>query len=120
MDFSHAGYRGGGVALPVVPVQESIAPSGGADDAPAIQAALDAVAARPLMGGFRGAILLKPGSYNLGATLNIKASGIVLRGSGSAVGGTEVKMVGVPHDLFAMRGTGSWSVAAETTFTDAY
>jgi hypothetical protein len=120
MDFSHAGYRAGGVALPVVPMQEMIGPSGGADDAPAIQAALNAVAAKPLVNGVRGAVVLKPGSYNLGATLTINASGVVLRGSGSGTGGTEIKMTGMPHDLFAIRGSGSWAVGPETTFTDAY
>src|SRR5262245_51644094 len=54
MDFSHAGYMGGGVALPSVPVQQTVAPGGG-DDTAAIQKALDAVAALPLKDGFRGA-----------------------------------------------------------------
>jgi len=119
MDFSHAGYRGGGVALPVVPMGEMIGPSGGPDDAPAIQAALNAVAAKPLVSGVRGAVVLKPGTYNLGATLSINASGVVLRGSGSGTGGTEIKLTGMPHDLFAIRGSGSWAVGPETTFTDA-
>src|SRR5687767_11558946 len=39
MDFSHAGYMGGGVALPDVPVRKTVKPSGGEDDAGAIQAA---------------------------------------------------------------------------------
>src|SRR6185369_8658784 len=47
MDFSSAGYRGGGVAIPEVPTVMTIGPSGG-DDSAAIQAALDAVAQRPL------------------------------------------------------------------------
>jgi hypothetical protein len=119
MDFSHAGYHGGGVALPMVPVAEMVSPSGG-DDAGAIQAALDAVAKRPLSGGFRGAVLLKPGTFMLGTTLQLTASGVVLRGSGSAAGGTELKLTGAPHDLMAIKGSGSWSVGAETTITDAY
>src|SRR5205814_2852730 len=62
MDYSSAGYLGGGVALPVVPVAMTIGPSGG-DDSAAIQAGIDAVSQRPLQNGLRGALLLKPGKY---------------------------------------------------------
>ena len=48
MDFSHAGYMGGGVALPDVPVKRTVEPSGGEDDTAAIQAAIDEVSALPL------------------------------------------------------------------------
>ena len=64
MDFSHAGYMGGGVALPTVPVKRTVKPSGGEDDAAAIQAAIDEVSALPLVKGFRGAVLLAPGVYS--------------------------------------------------------
>jgi hypothetical protein len=120
MDFSHAGYRGGGVALPAVPVAQTLKPSGGADDAPAIQAAIATVSAKPLVNGFRGAIVLEPGTFNVGATLTITSSGVVLRGSGSGTGGTELKLTGAAHDLISIKGTGSWTVAAETTFSDPY
>ena len=39
MDFSHAGYMGGGVALPTVAVKRTVKPSGGPDDTALIQAA---------------------------------------------------------------------------------
>jgi hypothetical protein len=39
MDFSSAGYMGGGVALPDVPVKQIVKPTGGEDDTAAIQAA---------------------------------------------------------------------------------
>src|SRR6186997_2641713 len=42
MDFSYAGYRGGGVALPDVPVKRTVKASGG-DDTKMIQAAIDDV-----------------------------------------------------------------------------
>src|SRR3954449_10802953 len=48
MDFSYAGYRGSGVALPDVPVKRTIKPSGGEDDTTTIQAAIDEVAKMPL------------------------------------------------------------------------
>src|SRR5688500_13091906 len=60
MDFSHAGYMGGGVAIPNVPVTRTVKPSGGEDDTVAIQAAIDEVSALPLKGGFRGAVVLAP------------------------------------------------------------
>lgn len=62
MDFSHAGYMGDGVALPALRVKKEVAPSGG-DDSAAIQAAVDEVSALPLVNGFRGAVLLTPGTY---------------------------------------------------------
>ena len=84
MDFSSAGYMGGGVAFPNVTVKRTIRPLGnGGDDVAVIQATIDAVAALPLENGFRGAILLEPGTYNCSRTIRISANGIVLRGSGS-------------------------------------
>src|SRR5215213_2676134 len=83
MDFSHAGYMGGGVALPIVPVKVTVKPSGEKDDTKTIQAAIDEVAAMPLQNGFRGTVLLSPGIFNCSGTLTIAASGVVLRGSGS-------------------------------------
>src|SRR5436305_11558998 len=56
MDFSYAGYMGGGVALPDVPAKRTVKPTGGDDDTAAIQSAIDAVAAMPIENGFRGAV----------------------------------------------------------------
>ena len=104
MDFSHAGYMGGGVALPDVPVKKTIKPTGGDDDAAAIQAAIDEVAALPLEGGFRGAVLLEPGIYRCGGTINITASGVVLRGSGATgESRSTLLLTGRPHAAIAMR-----------------
>ena len=83
MDFSQAGYRGGGVALPEVPVAAMVSPSG-ADDTAAIRAAIDEVSMRPLVNGLRGAVLLKPGKFQTSSTITVSASGVVMRGSGSA------------------------------------
>ena len=55
MDFSHAGYMGGGVAIPDVPAKKMVSPTGG-DDTAAIQAAIDAVSSLPLQNGARGAV----------------------------------------------------------------
>ena len=83
-DFSHCGYGGGGVPLPVAAVKATLEPlAGEADDAPRIQQAIDQVGALPLgADGLRGAVLLKRGAYRCGATLHIRAGGVVLRGEG--------------------------------------
>ena len=47
MDFSYAGYMGGGVPLPDVPVVRTVKPSGRDDDTPIIQAAIDDIGKLP-------------------------------------------------------------------------
>jgi hypothetical protein len=121
MDFSYAGYQGGGVALPIVPVAQAVNPIGG-DNTQQIQAAIDAVSAlTPDAHGFRGAVLLEAGSYDISGTLNITASGVVLRGSGSGPGGSVLNMRGSPHLLFSVAGTGSWQkVGTAAAITDTF
>ena len=98
MDFSHAGYMGGGVALPDVPVRVTVRPSRGADDTAAIQAAIDQVAALPLRDGFRGAVLLAPGTFTCATPIVLSADGVVLRGSGaSGESASTIKLSGKPH-----------------------
>ena len=87
-DASHAGYRGGGVAIPTVPVRETVWPVAG-DNTAHVQAAIDRVSARARdANGFRGAVLLRAGSYRLATPLRIQASGVVLRGEGMGDTGT--------------------------------
>ncbi|AEE48637.1 hypothetical protein [Haliscomenobacter hydrossis] len=87
-DFSNAGYKGGGVPIPYVAVKATIWPVLG-DNADSIQAAIDRVSALPPnAAGFRGAILLKMGMYQLNKPIYIKASGVVLRGEGRSDVGT--------------------------------
>jgi hypothetical protein len=111
---------GGGVALPQVPVKQTVHPSGGADDAPAIQAAINAVSALPPSKGIRGAVLLAPGTFHLQAPLKIAASGVVLRGSGSGAQGTVVQLGGSPFTAVTISGTGSWTEGTSTAITDNY
>jgi hypothetical protein len=136
MDFSYAGYRGGGVALPNVPVQRTVQPSGKEDDTATIQSAIDALSALPLKNGFRGAVVLAPGTFPCSGTLRITASGIVLRGSGSGAAGgpkSTLKMTGTPHNAITValpnsgRGTGAGGGQAtgdasgiQTSIADAY
>ena len=82
-DYSHAGYLGGGVALPLVPARVLVGPLDG-DATAEIQRAIDHVAALPpAADGFRGAVLFASGTYEIRGQLRITASGVVLRGHGS-------------------------------------
>ncbi len=120
LDFSGAGYMGGGVAIPVATVAQTVKPSG-ADDTGAIQGALDAVAKLPVgTGGLRGAVLLTAGTFQLSGSLSITASGVVLRGSGSGAGGTVLNVTGSPRMVLSVAGTGSWTKGTATLVTDAY
>ncbi|HEX8915909.1 MAG TPA: hypothetical protein VF796_26410, partial [Humisphaera sp.] len=103
MDFSHAGYMGGGVALPSPAVKKEVAPSGG-DDTAAVQAAIAEVSSLPLVNGLRGAVLLRPGTFHCSKEVTLAQDGVVLRGSGSGEAGTVVEMTGEPHTAFVVEG----------------
>lgn len=80
-DFSMVGYRNG-MHIPNVPAKLEVHPQGG-DDTERIQAAIDAISAMPVDDdGFRGAVVLTKGVYEIEGTLYISASGVVLRGEG--------------------------------------
>ncbi|MCZ8514219.1 hypothetical protein O9H85_17645 [Paenibacillus filicis] len=81
-DFSGAGYRGGGIGLPEVPVRVTIDPVCG-DNTSHIQEAIDRISRLPAdERGIRGAVLLKKGVYEIAGQLEIRTGGIVLRGEG--------------------------------------
>jgi len=121
LDYSYAGYEGGGVALPTVSVAQTIGPVSG-DNTAHIQAAINAVSAlTPDANGFRGAVLLQAGTYALSGTLHITTGGVVLRGSGSGSGGTNLNMTGSPHLLLSISGTGSATATGSTaSITDSF
>jgi len=98
MDFSFAGYGGGGVTIPDVPAKIIVRP--GDDDSAAIQKALDDLSQMPLIDGHRGAVQLTAGIFNCARTLNITASGVVLRGSD----GTILHLTGSPHVAIIVSG----------------
>lgn len=82
-DFSHSGYRGGGVPLPYPSAKIILSPQAG-DDTQRIQNALKSVGKMPRdVNGHRGAVLLKPGIYEISGNLKIRWNGVILRGSGS-------------------------------------
>lgn len=81
-DFSHAGYRGGGIALPDVPTVATLGHASG-DQTARVQRALDELAARsPTASGHRGALQLGPGRWQVDGTLRITTDGVILRGTG--------------------------------------
>jgi len=83
IDFSYAGYQAG-QPIPLVKAVLVVRPSG-KDDTSLIQGAIDRVAALPLAsGGFRGAVLLSNGRFQVSGQLHLRASGVVLRGMGTS------------------------------------
>ncbi|MEL7367944.1 MAG: hypothetical protein AAFN74_03455 [Myxococcota bacterium] len=106
-DFSFAGYRGGGITIPTVREVERVAPGPG-DDRARIQAAIDRVSRRtPNADGFRGAVVLDAGTFQVGDSLYIRANGIVLRGAGQGRDGTIVVATRrAQHSLIIVEGEG--------------
>src|SRR5581483_10372696 len=85
IDYSYAGYQGGGVAIPTnMAVQQTITAVNG-DNSANIQNAINTVGAlTPDANGFRGVVLLNPGTYEMDGILTFNNnSGVVLRGSGT-------------------------------------
>lgn len=85
VDYSHAGYAGGGIAIPNVPVKIILSPSPdeASDDTDRIQRAIDLLGRTPAdADGFRGTLLLKTGTYRISRPVRIGKSGIVVRGEG--------------------------------------
>ena len=123
VDFSHAGYGGGGVRLPDVPARIVVGPGGGRDGT-RIQAAIDLVSSMtPDANGFRGAVLLEAGRYTIDADLRIAASGVVLRGSGAGEAGTVLTAAGTSRrSLIVVSGDqtppGSASVTSDGVAVD--
>ena len=114
MDFSYAGYMGGGVKIPEVDVKITLGPVAG-DNSTAIQNAIDEVSKMKMVDGFRGAVLLKPGTYDCEKALKINASGVVLRGSGSGISGTILNLIGKPHACIEVRGNVSSKKFGDST-----
>ena len=82
LDYSYCGYESSNSPIPHVAAVAVVHPIEG-DATPTIQAAIDHVAALPVQdNGFRGAILLEEGHFQLKGRLRITTSGIVIRGRG--------------------------------------
>jgi hypothetical protein len=118
-DFSRVGYYAGDKDIPGIAVVKTISPS--ADAEQQIQSAIDELSSRPAgKNGFRGAVLLKKGTYTIRDKIKISTSGIVLRGEGD-----ETKLVAagtVNRPLIEVSGTGKVQElkGTRTTITDEY
>ena len=118
-DFSRVGYHAGDKEIPGVAIVKTIEPTG-SNSQQALQSAIDEVSAmKPGKDGFRGAILLKAGTYIIPGTINIESSGIVLRGEGD---NTKLVAAGTTQRaLLNVSGKGNAKAeSARTKITDAY
>jgi hypothetical protein len=114
-DFSYCGYQAGASPIPDVPVKV-VVPVKPGDATLRIQSALDYVASLPANN--RGAVLLQPGEYEIGGQLLIRASGVVLRGSGV---NTVLKGTGKDrHTLIQIIGESNRETGVEVKITDRY
>ncbi len=124
-DFSAVGYMNSEAPIPTVGVVLTVNPIVG-DNLDNVQNAINQVAAMPLdANGFRGAILFTAGTYNISDTVIISASGIVLRGVGSTVSGTNfIATKTSQHVLFDFIGAnGTAYISSNSTrkdITDLY
>lgn len=123
-DFSHAGYRGGGVAIPEAKVVVTVAPKQDGDDTQRMEKAIEDVSARPVgTDGLRGAVLLKRGKYRVSRPLTISTDGVVVRGEGRGEDGTVLTAWGGKFDTtFVIKGSGEGARFGiePRSITDAY
>jgi len=97
-DFSYCGYKASSGKIPFVPVKVTLEPTEG-DATARVQQAIDYLSGLPVdENGFRGALLLKPGQYNLSGRLIIHDSGIVIRGAGFGDSGTVLNAAGISRE----------------------
>ncbi|MDX6765213.1 MAG: MBG domain-containing protein [Candidatus Methylacidiphilales bacterium] len=105
-DFSTVGFQYGNTPVPGepggydVPVLVTLQPGTG-DQTDRIQAAIDFIATRPLVNGFRGAVLLKAGRWEIHSVnrIRVTASGVVIRGEGDhPLTGTRLYAVGTTNE----------------------
>lgn len=106
-DFSQVGYRYGDQPIPYVETAVEVSPVEG-DDGATIQAAIESLySVTPDENGFRGAVLLRAGTYQVAGQIRIEASGIVLRGEGDDDSGSVIIAEGTGRRDLIMAGNGS-------------
>ncbi|MCH5597873.1 hypothetical protein [Niabella ginsengisoli] len=121
-DFSMAGYKGGGVAIPhSVAIKKTLSPLSG-DNRSQIQQAIDEVSAlTPDANGIRGVIALLGGVYEVSDRLNINHSGVILRGIGQGADGTVLKATKKEqHTLINIAGTATSQSGSTINITTPY
>ena len=120
-DFSFCGYMASETAIPNVAVKV-IVPTVKGDATAQIQKAIDYVSSLPLNAqGFRGTVLLEKGTYDIAGNLVIRASGVVLRGSGCDENGTILVGTGVDREtLIRITGVNNRNTDKPIQLTDTY
>ncbi|WP_293050158.1 DUF6298 domain-containing protein [Paludibacter sp.] len=120
-DFSYSGYMAGEQAIPNV-FAKVVVPAKTGDATARIQAAIDYVSSlKPDKSGFRGAILLQPGVFEIDGQLIIRTSGVVLRGSGIGENGTKLVATGKDRrTLIRVVGKDDRTKAEALKVADAY
>jgi hypothetical protein len=83
-DFSFAGYKNSNEEIPDIETVKTISPIEG-DNTELINNAIEFIATHRnyKVNGFKGAVQLMAGTYNIYGTINLNRSGIVLRGVGN-------------------------------------
>lgn len=120
-DFSYSGYMAGEQAIPNV-FAKIVVPAKTGDATARIQAAIDYVSSlKPDKSGFRGAVLLQPGVFEINGQLIIRTSGVVLRGSGIGENGTKLVATGKDRrTLIRVVGKDDRAKAEALKVADAY
>ncbi len=120
-DFSYAGYRAGKYAIPNVAVKAFV-PHVSVDATATIQAAIDYVTTlKADANGFRGAVLLDKGIFKVSGVLEVKESGIVLRGSGAGNNGTIILGTGTDRGaIISISGTANRVLKDKFEVADVY
>lgn len=120
-DFSTCGYKAGEQLIPNVTIR-TIVPRQTGDATARIQAAIDHVSRQaPGKDGFRGAVLLQPGTYVIDGSIRFHTSGVVLRGAGFDEGGTTLIANGKDRaTLFIIEGVNDKKLSYTQPVTDEY
>ncbi|MBD0295822.1 MAG: pectate lyase, partial [Flavisolibacter sp.] len=120
-DFSYCGYMLSEVPIPDVPVKV-IVPAMKGDATAKIQTAIDYVSSLPLdKRGFRGTVLLEKGTFEVAGSLTIRASGVVVRGSGSNSDGTILMGTGADREtLIRITGVNNQKIEKPVPLADTY
>ncbi|GAA4278328.1 Ig-like domain-containing protein [Aquimarina mytili] len=112
-DFSYVGYHHGEKQIPNIRVVKTISPKGSGDNWSHIQNAIKEVESKKLENGFRGALLLKAGTYRISKELKITKSGVVIRGEGD-----RTKLIATTRkekaDFIVFQGSGSANSISST------
>ncbi|MCM1077395.1 MAG: DUF6298 domain-containing protein [Bacteroides sp.] len=119
LDYSTCGYRNSSQPIPDVS-NVVFVPWKAGDNSARIQRAIDYAASLPLdKNGFRGAVLLDKGEFEISDALRISASGIVLRGSSETA--TILKKKGYDRGaLIYVEGIFNPVITDTLTVTDSY